>query len=393
MDKYLIIVLFTLLFNLLLPINLIAYADEDERPSIESEAAVLIDAKTGTVLFNKNSDQSMYPASITKIVTAIIAIEEGHLEDIVTVSQNARDVDGTRVYLEVGEKVTLKKLIQGLLINSGNDAGVAIAEHISGSVEAFASLMNEFAREKIGLKNTTFENPHGLFGENHVSTANDFALITKYALTNDIFTEIIGTSEMEWKGESWDTTIYNHHRMLREWPYEGIIGGKNGYIQQSGHTLVTVAERDGLSLIAVVLKASTKDSIYKDTEELLDYGFDHFETAQLNAGKVFHDKKNVEYQLNDSLFYTKRIGEENVKKTVDSTGKLYIYGEDGRQLLVHQLEKPIENEDSVSMVVKGGDTEDTESSVTNATWGYALFGALVLLGLGSTIIIRNKKFN
>ncbi|GAB3797637.1 hypothetical protein GCM10028868_19200 [Virgibacillus kimchii] len=148
---------------------------------------------------------------MTKIATAIFAIENGDLDDLVTVSSYARNTEGSSVYLEEGETVPLKKLIQGLMINSGNDAGVAIAEHMSGSVEQFSSDLNEYLQENVGVQHTNFENPHGLFDPNHVTTAEDLANITLYAMGNELFREINNTKELNWEGESWDTTLYNHH--------------------------------------------------------------------------------------------------------------------------------------------------------------------------------------
>lgn len=154
---------------------------------LESEAAIMIDSKTGAVLYEKNANKQMYPASLTKIATAIYAIEIGELDDVVTVSEKARSIEGTGVYLEEGEQVTLKKLLQGLLINSGNDAGIAIAEHLSGSVQQFSSDINIYLKIVIGVNNINFENPHGLFGPEHVTTPEDLAKITQYAIRNETF--------------------------------------------------------------------------------------------------------------------------------------------------------------------------------------------------------------
>lgn len=151
------------------------YAHTEEELELYSESAILMDANSGVILYEKQKDKEMYPASITKIVSGLLAIKEGNLEDIVTVSQNAREAEGTRVYLEEGEEVTLEKLIQGLLINSGNDAGIAIAEHLDGSEEAFAERMTEFVQEKVGVTDSTFKNPHGLPDPEHVTTAHDMA--------------------------------------------------------------------------------------------------------------------------------------------------------------------------------------------------------------------------
>lgn len=168
------------------------YAHTEEELELYSESAILMDANSGVILYEKQKDKEMYPASITKIVSGLLAIKEGNLEDIVTVSQNAREAEGTRVYLEEGEEVTLEKLIQGLLINSGNDAGIAIAEHLDGSEEAFAERMTEFVQEKVGVTDSTFKNPHGLPDPEHVTTAHDMARITAYAMENQTFRKSSG---------------------------------------------------------------------------------------------------------------------------------------------------------------------------------------------------------
>ncbi|WP_246942642.1 D-alanyl-D-alanine carboxypeptidase family protein [Bacillus pinisoli] len=252
-----------------------------EELSLHSESAILLDAKTGLVLYEKNSHVQMYPASITKLVTAIVAIEESNLSDEVVVSENARNVEGTRVYLEEGEIVTVDKLLQGLMINSGNDAGVAIAEHMHGTVEGFAEHMNAFVQEKVVVTDTSFKNPHGLFHEEHYTTAYDMAQIMRYGMKNEEFKKLISIKSMPWKGQSWETVLYTHHRMMLDLPYEGVIGGKNGYVQKSGFTLVTVAQRGETQLIAVTMKATGKKQPYQDTKTLFDYGFKHFDTSRI----------------------------------------------------------------------------------------------------------------
>lgn len=189
-EKTLIIIIGTIFLNLVFQSN--TFADKpDEGPKISSEAVILIEEGSGRVLYEKNADHLMYPASLTKVATAIYAIEKGNLEDLVTVSERARQVDGTRVYLEVGEKVSLRKLIQGLLINSGNDAGVAIAEYLDGSEEEFAVSINAYL-QGIGLSSTHFVNSHGLFTPNHTTTARDLASITQYSMKNETFERYSG---------------------------------------------------------------------------------------------------------------------------------------------------------------------------------------------------------
>jgi serine-type D-Ala-D-Ala carboxypeptidase (penicillin-binding protein 5/6) len=315
---------------------------EASPPKILSEAAIMIDSKTGTVLYEKNADKHMYPASLTKIATAIYAIETGNLEDVVTVSENARNIDGTRVYLEAGEKVTLKKLLQGLLINSGNDAGVAIAEHLNGSIDEFSSEINKYLKNKIGIKNTNFENPHGLYDPNHVTTPEDLAKITQYAMKNEVFRKIFGTKELKWDGESWDTTIYAHHKMLREIPYEGITGGKTGFVNESGFTLATTAKRENLSLIVITMKNNTQTAAYKDTANLLDYGFDNFESTSITKGTVFKSN-GQEYKVPKKLYYTNAIDSE-IKKEVTKDGSLEIHNTNGNIIDSFKLESVIKKD-------------------------------------------------
>ncbi len=297
----------------------------EDNLEISSEAAILIDAKSGQVLYEKNANKEMYPASLTKISTAIYALEKGNLDDLVTVSKDAHEVEGTRVYLEEGEKVPLDKLIQGLIINSGNDAGIAIAEYLDGSVKNFSSNINRFLK-KLGVKHTKFENPHGLYDPGHVTTAGDLAKITQYAMKNKEFREIFAVRELNWKGESWQSTLFTHHKLMREQPYDGVTGGKTGYVDQSGHTLVTTAERDGLSVIVVILNGSTQDMTYDDTTELLDYGFKHYETSFIPKGTEY-SIKNKQFFIEEDFYYTKSLN-ENTKKKISDEGILEIVQND-----------------------------------------------------------------
>lgn len=338
-NKRLFIFFTLLLFNLFF--NSIIFAhNTGESPTINSEAAILIEEGSGRVLYEKNADVLMYPASLTKIATSIYAIEKGNLEEIVIVSEKARMMDGTRVYLEEGERVPLRKLIQGLLINSGNDAGVAIAEHLNGYEEKFAVSINSFLQE-IGLENTNFTNSHGLFYPNHTTTGRDLALITQYAMKNAEFREIFGMKELKWVGEGWNTTIYNHHKLMRERPYEGITGGKTGYVDESLHTLITTAKRGNLSVIAVVLKGQSQNVTYNDTVELLDYAFNNFNLITIPEGK--------EYFSNGKKFVTKEIysfpisNNEEFTEVVANKGILEIknqFQENIVSVQLHQSQMP-----------------------------------------------------
>ncbi|WP_328703119.1 D-alanyl-D-alanine carboxypeptidase family protein [Alkalihalobacterium elongatum] len=301
-----------------------------------SESVILIDGKTGEILFEQNSQQQMYPASITKIITGILAIEEAELSDTVIVSKNAREVIGTRVYLLEGEEVSLKKLVQGLLVSSGNDAGLAIAEHVSGSEKQFAKKMNQFVRGKVGVEETNFTNPHGLFDEDHYTTAYDMAKIAQYAMKNDVFREIVSTKELPWVGEGWETTIYNHNRML--WNYEGVTGIKNGYVQKSGYTLVTSVEQGNTELIAVTLNAPSSKHAYRDTTRLFDFGFDNFETKRIPKDSEFEDPFGNNYTLAENLYVTTRKG-ESIFLDVSIYGYLKVIGRNNQLVGIHGLQR------------------------------------------------------
>ncbi|WP_449621776.1 D-alanyl-D-alanine carboxypeptidase family protein [Robertmurraya sp. Marseille-Q9965] len=365
----------TLFINIFLN-NKAAATELDVAPDITSEAAILIEEGSGRVLYEKNPDQIMYPASLTKVATAIYAIENGNLDDIVTVSENARNVDGTRVYLEAGEQVPLKKLIQGLLINSGNDAGVAIAEHLHGSVEAFATHLNGYLKE-IGLENTNFVNPHGLFDPEHETTARDLALLTQYAMKNDIFREIFGTVELKWDGETWDTTLITHHKMLKEQPYEGVTGGKNGYVQQSQQTLITTAKRGDLSVIAVVLKGPTQKVIYNDTRTLLDYAFANFTMTSIPQGNEYKTKERIYVTKDEFTFPIAKNEKYNEKIT--SEGLLKIMNQNGEEILIYPTSGLDITEIQPENEVKEAAVEDKEPLVNLN--GFTLVSAITILGI------------
>lgn len=268
------------LIAIVFPVKTHAKGDVPEPPELQAEAALLMEAQSGQILFSKNPDQPMYPASITKILTGIIAIESGRLEEIVTVSERAVETGGTSVYLEVGERKPLRDLVYATLVNSGNDAAVAIAEHLGGSVAGFAQMMNEKANE-LGATGSHFVNPSGMPDEDHVTTAHDMALIARYAMQNETFRQVVGTKEYPWEGESWQPgQLVNHNRLL--WDYEGATGVKNGYTKAAQQTFVATSERDGQQLIAVCLKVpgSPKD-MYRDLTSLMDYGYDAFETHRI----------------------------------------------------------------------------------------------------------------
>jgi len=236
---------------------------------VSATSAVLIDAKTGQVLYEKNAYERRGMASTTKIMTAICALENANLSDTVTVSKKAAYQEGSSIYLLEGEKIKMEDLLYGLMLNSGNDAAVAIAEHVSGSVEEFAKLMTKKA-EEIGAKNTQFKNPSGLDEEGHYTTAYDLALISRYALSNPDFKTIVSTKRKTIPNHMTgiDRYLKNHNKML--FNYEGATGIKTGFTKKTGRCLVTSAQKDGQELIAVTLNAPDD---WRDHTNMLNYGF------------------------------------------------------------------------------------------------------------------------
>lgn len=257
---------------------------KENPPELSARTAALIDVESGRLLYEKQAEKQMRIASLTKIMTAIVAIENGSLKQLVTVGPNAVGVEGSSIYLKQGEKIPLESLLYGLMLRSGNDAAVAIAEHIGGSVEGFVFKMNEKA-EFIGLNGTHFQNPSGLDSPRHYSTAQDMAKLTAYALRNQTFQKIVSTpvKTVPWPGEKWHRKWYNKNKILRL--YSGANGVKTGYTKLSKRTLVASASRNGRQLATVTLNASDD---WNDSMLLLEYGFSHFQRVKLiHRGKVF----------------------------------------------------------------------------------------------------------
>jgi D-alanyl-D-alanine carboxypeptidase (penicillin-binding protein 5/6) len=245
-----------------------------EGPYVTARSAVLIEATTGTVVYGKNERMRMHPASTTKIMTALLAIELGDTESTVLVSGKAAGIVGSSLWLRKGQKMKLGDLIRGTMLKSGNDGCVAIAEHIAGSEKDFVRMMNVKAR-KLGAMNTRFANPHGLTEPNHYSTAFDLALMARYGLKYPLFADIVSTREAEvtlTQGESEEKRkLANTNWLL--WSFEGADGVKTGTTAAAGYCLVASATRNGVQFISVVLDS---DARWSDSARLLSYGFDKF---------------------------------------------------------------------------------------------------------------------
>ncbi|MDF2683643.1 MAG: peptidase [Brevibacillus sp.] len=251
-------------------------------PGLSAESAALIDVASGRILYAKNGTKKMRIASLTKTMTAIVAIESGKLNEAVTVPPEAVGVEGSSIYLKKNEKLTLEELLYGLMLRSGNDAAVTIATHIGGSLPGFVYMMNEKAA-LIGMNHTNFTNPHGLDDSNmHYSTAEDMVKLSAYALRNPVFRQIVSTKvkDISWEGEQWDRRLLNKNKMLHL--YNGADGVKTGYTKLAKRCLASSATRDGRQLATITLNASDD---WNDSAKLMDWGFANFAMKEIVSQK------------------------------------------------------------------------------------------------------------
>lgn len=285
-----IILLFSLLLNTL-PLYGTQVTEEVALPIIHSDAAILMDAVTGEILYEKNSHEKHFPASITKLMTALLAIENLKPTDMITFSSeaiNSIEPGSSSLGMRVGEQITVDQALHALLLNSANEVANGIAEKTSGSIDNFAVAMTKKA-ESLGAKNTNFKNPHGLDDPEHYTTAYDMALIAKELFYNKYFLEIM--SHITYQIPPTNKTneiryLSQQHKLMNEildsrMYRNDVIGGKTGYTDIARHTLVTMAKRGDIQLIAVVLKNNVKGDMYPDTNALLDYGFNAYHTFDL----------------------------------------------------------------------------------------------------------------
>ncbi|MFD1065286.1 D-alanyl-D-alanine carboxypeptidase family protein [Oceanobacillus locisalsi] len=267
---------------------------------VSAQHAILMEQSSGRVLFEKNAEEEASIASITKIMTAIIAVESEKMEEEATISRNAIYTEGSSIYLEQGEKMTLSDLVYGLMLRSGNDAAVAIAEHVGGSEEGFVYLMNQKA-EWLGMEHTHFDNPHGLDSDTHYSSAHDMAILMQYAMENPIFQEISGSESYLSDNRSYH---WRNKNKLLTYFYEYCTGGKTGYTKQTGRTLITTAEKDGMELIAVTLDAPDD---WQDHISMFEWGFEQFEMTEVNQdGNAVTNKETSENTVRVPLYKDKQ---------------------------------------------------------------------------------------
>jgi len=299
MKKILLFLLF------LIPLNTFAL-------EVSSKSAILMDEDTGRILYSKNIDDKRLIASTTKIMTSILAIESGKLDDIVKVKDDILEAYGSNIYLSINEEISLLDLVYGLMLRSGNDAAIAISSYVKGSEDEFVKLMNQKANE-LNMTNTSFCNPHGLDEKcENISTARDMALLTKYANKNETYKKIVGTKRHVAKSNLKTYDWYNKNKLLST--YEYTTGGKTGFTEKARRTLVTTASKEGTNLIVVTLNDPNDFTTH---ENLYEYGFSNYKKYLILSKKKFNlDNKYYEkvYIKND-ISYLFKEGE---------TDKLYI---------------------------------------------------------------------
>jgi D-alanyl-D-alanine carboxypeptidase (penicillin-binding protein 5/6) len=369
-----------------------AYAGE---PEIAAEAAVLLDLDSGCFLYEKNPDQQMYPASTTKVLTALLAVKNGNLRDRVTMSENAVYAGGAAIWSTPGEQFTFQDLLWALMLSSANDAATALAEHLAGSVEDFAVLMNAEAK-RLGAHNSHFVNPHGLHDDRHYSTARDLAVIARAAWEKPLIRKMAATKTYRLSREDPEalSLLVNTNKLL--WRYESAVGLKTGYTSEAGQCLIAVAEREGRTLLAVVLK-SDNDLVWTDAATLLNYGFERFRAVDLVsegdlvcAVPVVHGEDKVLLRAGSGLTHI---------VPVDQPGPVRW-----EVRLEREMVAPIRRDETVGVLVvyHAGEeigqvpllVEENVNRPVRTTWWYRVglvLGGLVVFTGGLRFVIRRRR--
>lgn len=294
--------------------------------AVQSGAAVVMDLNTNTFLYSKNAEEKCYPASITKIMTAMVALENGNLQDEITFSEAVYDLEegSSHVGIQPGEKMTLEQALYALMLESANDAGMGIAEHIAGSVDAFAQMMNEKA-EALGCINTHFTNPHGLHNEEHYTCARDMAVIAQAAYEIPEFRKMVScTLETCPETNMTEEARYfvNHHKMLHEeseYYADWCTGGKTGYTSDAWNTLVTYGEKNGRRQVCVVLRVPGSAKTYEETRLLMNYGFDNFSQINMVSDQpmpTFYEAMKLNYLGLAKKYFQSDLLNETIGKTM-----------------------------------------------------------------------------
>lgn len=381
-------------------------------PDVNAEGAISVEVSTGKVVYEKNAHERMYPASTTKIMTALLVLENCTLEEKAKVSYEAIQAvpDGySNANLQVGEEMTVKDLLYALMLPSANEAANALAEHVAGSVESFSTMMNTRA-EELGCETTHFVNPNGVHNENHYSSPYDLYLIAKEAMKNETFRKIVSTSkytlpatEMYPENDRTFTNtnkliVYNNSNRSDNYYYKDAIGIKTGFTSQAGNCLVSAASRDGLEFITVVLNAKlTDDGLsyrFLDSIQLFNYDFDNYEMATLNEENkkidtieiknATKDTKNLDVNIQDSItvFKNKALNLEEIIPEIVYEENLIAPISKGE--VVGEIKYDIDGLEYSSKLTAGSDVEQSYIS-------FYLFGAGLVLLIFAFLIMPKKK--
>ena len=317
-----------LIFCILLSLIVTANGNAAEPLSVSAKSAVLVLGDSGEIVWSKNSRERLPMASTTKIMTAIVAIENcSDLSKTVKIDSSSCGIEGSSIYLKEGEKLTVEQLLFALLLESANDCACAISVEIAGSIEKFAELMNNTAA-KIGMTDSHFTNPHGLDDEEHYTTAEDMAKLAVYALKNETFAKIVSTykTTIPMNGDEGTRLLLNHNKMLKY--YDGAVGVKTGFTKRSGRCLVSAAMRDGVKMIAVTLSAPDD---WNDHKNMLDYGFANYKHIVIaDPGKISitlpvtgGNKNTITVSNRDTAELTVPIGDDSIRCRIEAPRFVY----------------------------------------------------------------------
>lgn len=379
-NRYKFVYLLTIIITLFMCFSVYVYADDEDEeeirqeevneivesaatpinePQINARAAIIYDRSTKQIIWGKNEMEKRAMASTTKIMTAIVVLENANLDDVVTISKKAAGTGGSRLKIRAEDKITVRDLLYGLMLRSGNDAAVALAEHVGESVEGFAGLMNKKA-EQIGLKNTHFVTPHGLDDENHYTTAYELAILTDYALENSTFKKIVNTKSTQIRINENPMNIYNTNELLGVLP--GVDGIKTGFTNNAGRCLVTSCTRDENQIITVVLGCDTKKQRTSDSTKLIEYAYKNYKRIDIEqmVKKEFENWK----QINENRIYINKAKNEKMELELGSIEKKVIPIKNDKQKdinfeinVIYNFEAPVEKNSKIgNIVIKNKDS-------------------------------------
>ena len=292
----------------------------NDEPKINSRSAVVIDRKSKAVIYGKNENVKKAMASTTKIMTAMVVIQNTNLNNTVEISKKSAGTGGSRLGLKVGDKITVKDLLYGLLLRSGNDCAVALAEYVAGSVQEFSNLMNQNA-QMLGLNNTHFITPHGLDEEEHYTTAYELAVLTDYALNNEVFAQIVNTKSYTININENTKTLNNTNELLGN--LNGVYGVKTGFTNGAGRCLVTSIKRGDLDIICVVLGADTKKDRTRDSAKLIEYTFNKYE--EINISEKVKESFESWNEINANRINIEKGESSKLELTLNDKDKIFTY--------------------------------------------------------------------